>query len=115
MKNNPTGVRFDKTKLAFLMEREKLSSPQQAVNFLIDAYWWQNKTTQQAHLNMEAPPPQEPKFNLYDAYNEEIIKTTYSGDLQKLMKEIESNGDLGAINKAKLRAIANEHRINFSN
>lgn len=42
-KNNPTGVRFNEDKLAFVMEREKLTSPQQVVNFLLDAYWWKNK------------------------------------------------------------------------
>lgn len=56
-----------------------------------------------------------PPINMFDAFKTDILNTTYSGDLQKVMKDIESNTELGAIGKAKLRAIADEHRLNFTN
>lgn len=60
-------------------------------------------------------PPPTPKISPYEAFAAEILKTTYSGDLQKVMKEVNDHPDLGAVNKAKLRAIADNHRINFTN
>lgn len=55
-----------------------------------------------------------PTINDYDAFVADIKATTYSGDLQKVMKEVERSA-LGAANKAKLRSIADTHRINFTN
>lgn len=56
-----------------------------------------------------------PKIDVEEAFIVEIKATTYSGDLQKVMKEIEANTELGAIKKAELRIIANDHRTNFTN
>lgn len=42
-KTNPTGIRFDLEKVAFIKQREKLSSNQQVVDFLLNSYWWQWK------------------------------------------------------------------------
>lgn len=38
-KTTPTSIRFEKEQLDFLMEQEKLKSPQKAVNFLLQQYW----------------------------------------------------------------------------
>jgi endogenous inhibitor of DNA gyrase (YacG/DUF329 family) len=57
----------------------------------------------------------DPKVSLLEAYNSEILQTTYSGDLEKVMKEVNENGTLGAVNKAKLRVIADNHRLSFTN
>lgn len=116
MGKNPTGVRFDKDKLKFVMEREKLTSPQQVVNFLLEAYWWQNKAPQPiVQTIIVQPTTTETRMNPFDAYQTEILATTYSGDLQKVMKSMEADIDLGAANKAKLRIVANEHRTTFIN
>ena len=40
---NPTGFRFNKEKMDFVLEREKITSPQKALNFLLDKYWWENR------------------------------------------------------------------------
>lgn len=57
----------------------------------------------------------DPKVSLLQAYNSEILQTTYSGDLEKVMKEVSDNTQLGAVNKAKLRVIADNHRLGFTN
>lgn len=51
----------------------------------------------------------------YDYFEQAIRETTYSGDLEKIMAQIDSNAFLGAAYKARLRAIANQHRHTFTN
>lgn len=58
--------------------------------------------------------PSAPAVDEYDALVADIMATTYSDDLKAVMKEVEKSG-LGAIKKAKLRAIADNHRLNFTN
>ena len=38
-KTSPTGIRFDIEHLDYIKIREKLKSPQEVVNFLLEAYW----------------------------------------------------------------------------
>lgn len=57
----------------------------------------------------------DPPVNPYEVYKDEILRTTYSGDLQKIMKEVNASDELGAANKAKLRLIADDHRNSFTN
>lgn len=121
-KTTPTSIRFDSDKLEFVKNKEGLKTPQKVVDFFLDAYWWQNKLQESPKSPSTIIPPiptvmpsNEPKISVYDAYRADILNTTYSGDLQQVMKEIEGNPDLGAVNKAKLRAIANDHRTNFTN
>lgn len=127
-KTKPIGVRFDPEKLEFIKSREKLKSNQQVVDLLVNKYWWDHKLPIPTHK--EAPPLHlkegisvsdigfsinETISSSYEGYEKEILNTTYSGDLQNVMKQIEANNELGAVKKAKLRAIANEHRVNFTN
>jgi hypothetical protein len=53
-KTNPIGVRFDTDKLDFIKGREKLTSNQQVVDYLLNKYWWDNKVPVVTHK--EAPP-----------------------------------------------------------
>jgi hypothetical protein len=129
-KTKPIGVRFDPEKLEFIKSREKLQSNQQVVDLLVNKYWWEHKMPVPTHK--EAPPlylkeaeaqsrqpgiapPYQPVMNPFEAWISKIQETTYSGDLQKVMKEVEANADLGAVNKAKLRAFADNHRTSFTN
>jgi hypothetical protein len=129
-RTDPKGIRFDPEKLAFVKKQERLESNQQVVDLLVNKYWWEHKMPVPTHK--EAPPlylkeaevqssqprigpPHQPVINPFEAYISKIQQTTYSGDLQKVMKEIEVSGDLGAVNKAKLRAFADNHRTNFTN
>jgi len=38
-----TSIRFDKNKLELIKTRENLPTVQKVVDYLVDAYWWQNK------------------------------------------------------------------------
>ena len=53
-KTKPTGVRFDIEKLSFILSREKLTTNQQVIDFLMNKYWWDNKIPVVTHK--EAPP-----------------------------------------------------------
>lgn len=48
-------------------------------------------------------------------YEAEIKATTYSGDFEKVIKAMEKDPGMGAAAKAKLRAIGDAHRVNFTN
>jgi uncharacterized Zn finger protein (UPF0148 family) len=76
-------------------------------------------TSEQKEVKEEAPTinltTKSPEIKPYDAFYADILNTTYSGDLQKVMKEVDSHPDLGAVNRAKLRALADHHRTTFTN
>ena len=43
MKKNPIGIRFNQEKLDFVRQKyPELKTPQQVVNFLLNAFWWQH-------------------------------------------------------------------------
>lgn len=57
----------------------------------------------------------KPYINQFDFYKEEILQTTYSGDLQKIMGVIKNDTSIEKWQRTQLDAIANEHRIEFTN
>lgn len=42
-KSKPTGIRFDLEKVNLIKEKEKLTTNQQVVDFLMNRYWWEHK------------------------------------------------------------------------
>ncbi len=59
----------------------------------------------------EQYPPQ--KVNQFQAYGEEIKATTYSGDLQKLMKVVKADTSIAVWQQKQLEAFAIEHAKTF--
>lgn len=132
-KTSPKSIRFRQDYFDKVKEIEKLETGQQVVDFLLEKYWWETQFPNKqwspppniAHemgLGANVRPNANPKpltisspaVDEYEALRADILATTYSEDLKKVMKEVEASG-VGAVKKAKLRAIANDHRINFTN
>lgn len=62
-RTNPVSVRFDPEKLNLVIQREGLKSPQKAVDYLFDVYYWQHK------LN---PATKNGPTTEYEAFEEQI-------------------------------------------
>jgi hypothetical protein len=88
MKSSPISIRFDQDKLDFIREREKLTTHQKVVDFLLDAYWWQNRlgkveVKHEQPIKKEAPEP--PKISPYEAYLTEIKDAGSPAEIQKIV------------------------------
>lgn len=129
-KSNPSSVRFDVEQLEYIKKRERLQSNQSVIDFLLKAYWdvWHiPKNPFQIEGNspslplkaevkeLEPKPIDLPKISLFDAYKAEILETTYSGDLEKVMKAINSDPMPTTLQKRQLKEISDNHRLNFTN
>lgn len=47
----PSSIRFDPEKLELVKRKERLTTPQKVVDFLMDAYYWQNKLVAAQAMN----------------------------------------------------------------
>jgi len=59
----------------------------------------------------EQYPPQ--KIDQFQAYKDDIKQTTYSGDLQKIMKTVNGDSNLIGWQKKQLETIATDHAKTF--
>lgn len=91
------------------MEREKLTSPQQVVNFLLDSYWWQNKpgstTRAQVEDSGQKPPQAAPKSKIkhtYDWYIKAIQDLEFDDEYKSMCSLIKSDDDLSNKQKENL-------------
>jgi hypothetical protein len=118
-KSAPTTIRYNLEEFEQAKIKSGKQTAQSLFDFLLNKYV--NGILMAPPAQLEQPEPQrhiappQAKVNPYDAFQADIQRTTYSGDLQKVMKEVEASGDLGAVNKAKLRAFADNHRTSFTN
>jgi hypothetical protein len=89
-RTDPSSVRFDIDKLEFIKKREKLTSSQQVIDFLMNDYWWKWKVPIPTHK--EAQPIHLKEDNATTSF--EPIKTGKSfGEYMKDKKELESEDD----------------------
>jgi len=58
-RTTPTGIRFDLEKLSFILANEKLETRQGVVDFLMDSYWWKNKSPFDAPVKHIPPSKRE--------------------------------------------------------
>jgi len=58
---------------------------------------------------------EKPKINQFDAYKNDILETTYSGDLEKVMKIIKADTSIPKWQQIQLQAFADTHRLEFTN
>lgn len=89
-KSNPTGIRFDLDKIEFIKQREKLTTNQQVVDFLMNKYWWGNRMPIPTHK--EVPPiylKQDSQLNLDE--QPKLFKTKF--EFLKSKRECESEED----------------------
>lgn len=66
-------------------------------------------------FNDEPKQYQEAKISQFDAYKNEILATTWSGDLQPLMRIIKADTNIGSRGQLMLENIAKEHTSTFTN
>ena len=128
-KTTPTSIRFDEERLQLVMNQEKIQSPQKVVNFLLEEYWIRHKALEivQGPLSATFMPPVDQvsatatpgdglsALSTLDKYKKEISETTWSGDLQKVMKRIKLDSGLAGWMVKQLESLADTHRINFTN
>lgn len=108
-KRNPTGVRFNEEKLSFVMDREKLESPQQVVNFFLDSYWWQHKlNTGQipSQVRMSPVVQNTPVIPPYDAYKLDLAEAASIDAIKKIAKAAEKDSELTGWQKNQIETLA---------
>lgn len=109
-KTKQASVRFDPEKLELVKRREKLQTPQKVVDFLMDAYYWQNKlivAPQLQSIGQTLPyvVPVIPK-SPFEAYEQEIKNAGSLEELERTGRLLEKDNGISAGEKLKLHAIA---------
>lgn len=109
-RSKPASIRFDPEKLELVKRREKLGSAQKAVDFLMDAYWWNNKLILAPAMNATAQTlpyvvPQAPKTP-FEAYEYEIKNAGTLEELERTGILLEKDLTIMPADKLKLREIA---------
>ena len=116
-KTDNVSIRFDSKQLEFLKEREKIDSHQRVVNFLMNKYWFENFThdgNKTSSIKSVFVNPSTIIENQFDIYKKEIDETTYSGDLESIMKCVKVDKSLTASEKINLEYYATEHAKDFN-
>ena len=116
-KTRPIGVRFEIDKLDFIKGREKIETGQKVIDFLLNKYWWDNRTAVPTHRN--APPlelkeetiqstqiPEVPDVRQYKSPQEYVLEKrdcdTTEG-YQKWFNELESDTYLSKMQKTQIK------------
>jgi hypothetical protein len=118
-KTDPIGVRFDKDQLQLVLEKEKLSSPQKVVNFLLEKYWWEKKMLPQSvpagidgskwkETNNVNPKHETPNLGSSEAYIEELKGCKTISEIQSVVKKIKSDPNLPVLRRINLENQAKE-------
>jgi len=130
MKSRPTGVRIKEDKLDFIKERERLSTVQQVVTFLVDKYWWEQKMNIQdltrlnvikqneqatSNYSVNISPPKAPDLSPFQEY---LLEVNDAGSFEKLGKTLSAakkDDSLTAVEKARIELAGNAKRseLNF--
>jgi hypothetical protein len=109
-KTKQASVRFDPVKLELLKRREKLETPQKVVDFLMDAYYWQNKLTVAPQLNAlgQTLPYIAPVAHKtpYENYEQEITNAGSLDELERTGRHLENDRAISPGDKLKLHDIA---------
>lgn len=109
-KTKQASVRFDPEKLELVKRREKLQTPQKVVDFLMDAYYWQNKLVIAPQLqalgqNLSYVTPQVPKTP-FEEYEKEIREAGSADELERMGRHLEKDSRINGPDKLKLHSLA---------
>ncbi len=110
-KTSPTSIRFEPEQLAFIKAREKLDTPQKVVNFLMNAYWWQNKLNAPPITQRSTKDPltsSDPLINALSAYIADIERAVSVSQLKIIDREFQQDAQLNGQQKEQLKLLAVE-------
>lgn len=98
-RSKPTSIRFDPEKLKLVTARENLESPQKAVDYLFDAYYWQHK------LN---PATKNGPTTEYEAFERQIGEANEVPALELIKWAVIKTESLNQMDKKVLMASISE-------
>lgn len=107
-KTNPTSIRFDEDQLNFVKTEEKIDSPQKVVNFLLNKYWWERRSSPIVSGEINKRVVDEPtkvfmpEVSQYDAYRMELKNAGSIPDIKAIVKAIKTDQSLSSAQKVKL-------------
>lgn len=89
-RTKPASIRFDPEKLELIKRKEKLSTPQKVVDYLMDAYWWNQKLVLAPALAEAAKSisyvAKEQPATAFEAYDQKITNATTQFEIESIGK-----------------------------
>lgn len=129
-KSSPTSIRFREDYFKYAKEKEKLETPQQVVDFLLEKYWWEHNGRRVTTETIVAPPmaddrqsrqierteetlPQMPLNDIVGHYKARLSKSNSYEEIAAIMKEAEKDTRIGYKIRGDLNAYAKTIRLDY--
>jgi hypothetical protein len=116
-RSKPASIRFDPEKLELIQRKEQLTSAQKVVDFLLDAYWWNNKLVlapamKEAAQSLPYAVADQPK-TAFEAYDQKIKLATTAFEINAIGGLMEVDPFLRRDEREKLTKMAENKAKSF--
>jgi hypothetical protein len=116
-RTKPASIRFDPEKLELIKRKEKLTSAQKVVDFLLDAYWWNQKLVlapamKEVAQSLPYVAADQPKI-AFEAYEQKIKLATTAFEINSIGLLMEADLFLRRDEREKLIKMAENKAKSF--